>query len=315
MNSNRWSLLPWLAGALVSAALPARAQEDPQQATQRKPPGHLRVFRLENVTPQEVMQVLLPLIDQRMQIAPDPRLNQLLVQSDPETLDTVASLVEMLDVPAAGAEQKSQATRTVIQLRNRSVEDLGSIVSLHLSPQGRYELDLPTNSLIVSDVPAVGDSLRELLVRLDAHPSSLDVEFFVVGSGGTEMLPEELSGVSAELGRMGLRQMGLLTRARVRTAEGASFEASGSFGSAGNLEIKGSARAREQGGERLAEIHLTAEINVRVRLPDGDGVQNQSAELQSTLTIPMGHWMVVGMAPCGGDPSEPLVLVVRCSQR
>jgi len=301
-----------LAAALLLVAIPAAAQAPDERPALRY---EFRTYAIQHAEAEDVAGLLSRLLQGLdFRAVADARVNQLIVATSSGGHEQVGDMVQRLDVPVTRVSTPTYETR-ILTPRHRPADAFLKSLEMQLSQVGKLALDGRRNAIVVRDSTDRVEELERLLNDLDVAPQSLSLQFLVLGPGGNPIGKVlDASRVVEELRSLGLDGYGIVGRAAVRTVEHSSFEAAGQFAK-GMISING--RVRLQTPNRVAEVSLEASIAIESgRSQEGErtqGFRRSEAQIETTLNVPVGHLMVVGLAPAGGEASEPLVLVVRAA--
>lgn len=123
-----------------------------------------RVIALRNISPQEVVEVLRPLLPAEAVLSTVPAARLLILSDRSANLRRFTDLIDRLDTPR-------QAPIEMIRLRNADASEVLQVVqSMSLIPEGAsVSADRRSNALVVSGPPEMVEQVRTLAARLDAQ--------------------------------------------------------------------------------------------------------------------------------------------------
>jgi hypothetical protein len=328
-----------LAAIMLFAGHDAPGQETPPASVRReastREPSRFMVVPLKQADATEVVHVLGNLFVgggrggfsgplQLETIIADPRTNSLVIRAPEEVLQQVIEIVKQLDAPQQAREIK------IFQLRHTLASDVSNALGAIGGGSIRIAVDAVGNRVIAQGDAATLDTVEALLIRLDeppkveekapAPPAEEDVQvrlvWLVAGLKDSPLAdpPADLKNVVEELEKMGV--VGLKTAAQVfvKSVPGKPFTVRGSamLNDPCSLEVSGTfARGRSPsgvaagvfgggvGGE-AAEAAPSAVLEISVKAIPSAPYQGKSlADLQTSITAPEGHSVVLGVSPVG----------------
>ena len=274
--------------AVATAPLVCQEEEDAYE---------VRAYRLQSADPHTVIDQIQALLEPDFySCVTDERTNQIFLRARPETLDTVAGLIEKLDIRVR--DRRTLQTE-IISPTYRSAKDFSGVIKLHLSKDGQLVIDEDRNMAVVRDTPEVIEAAREVVAKLDQPVLDLQLQFMILGPS-SQPLPEtaQMARVAEELKGLGLVGYGVICRAGVVTQENSQFSVNG-VNASGTLMVTG-------------RIHLLPrEDKVALALDMGLNGPNGEAEVSTKVKMPLNHVVILGVAPAGGEPGQPLILVTQ----
>ena len=297
----------------------------------------VELFRLQYAPANEVQELLTQLLhgvsDTQVRIVADLRTNSLIVTAPPSTMASVRQFLESTDVPSKSSEQITR----IFRLKNVPAEpDLANVLSLATRPRNVMFSVVPGKNVVVASGDEEGlQAVEELLQALektydqqDAQSASpagaipADVQIRVVwlvggleDSEGTQLPPDDLSGVVKELARIGLTEPRLVAQTIVNAADiRRGFKATGSakLDQPCRLDIKGmlvQEKSMLGTGDRWA-LDISISVRQQASADGGDETALQLCSLQSTISAPFGHSVVLGATPIGAVTSVFVVQIV-----
>ncbi len=269
----------------------------------------IKTYALEHARASDVAGVLESVIIGNFRIVPEMRTNRLIVSAGASLHAKMVDTITTLDRPVKQAAVAPGTVTEILTPRHRPVSALLETLQMNLSRGGRIVADEARNAIVVRDEADNVRSVKALMNDLDVASRGLSLQFLILGPGGQDMSKvPDAKKVTSELESLGLSGYGIRGRAAVRSVEMSKFGAEGMF-DRGMVSIDGRVRLVPDGG--IAELDLRAKISLDIEVEDARKMVPAVAQITSTLRVPLGHLVVVGLAPAGGEPSEPLVLVVR----
>jgi hypothetical protein len=225
--------------------------------------------------------------------------------------------VPAIDVP--GSSPASSAA-TFLRFQHYPVHDLMDLVRT-VAPKGRVGIDEVNQTLVINaGEPAVA-AVRELLHQIDRPLQSVSMQFFFLraakpGADGKQpALPQALQPVAQTLAENGFSRPTLLAPIIVVAEEGSRFESrsvlhvetEGWNNELLNFEVAGSVRLQSSGG--IAHLALEAKVAGLSRAWAND--VEPAFELQTSLALKVGQYLVLSAAPSSTLAGDGVALVVR----
>lgn len=102
--------------------------------------------------------------------------NSLIVNDIQTNIDAIRNLLNMVDV---GADEKGQITTQVFPLRFMPAEDMVKTLQKLLTERGKITIDIPTNSLIITDTTSAMITIERAITELDiesVRPKQVEIE-------------------------------------------------------------------------------------------------------------------------------------------
>ncbi len=305
---------------MTPKAEPARPKA---AAAKPAPKSELCIYNLENTDADSVAETLSrilsgmddPFTGRAVSLTTDKRLNALLVAAPPETQRQIEALLVKLDVP-----DQSDRAGAVGVYRFKYVEPtmLMDVLSAVLeSKDARVAMDDRNNAVILSGPPEAHQQMRTLLETLDvptardnanaAVPCRVRVVWLADGLGEDESAEpskdiKEVVDELATIGIEGLRQVGQVI---IGATPGEEFQVD-SMPTLGELptewQISGQLDER-QGAATLS-------VTLGVMLLSADGKSQRMIGLETKISTPHGHYVVLGTTPVQGKTSVFVVQIV-----
>ncbi|MBW3600037.1 MAG: hypothetical protein KY475_22540 [Planctomycetes bacterium] len=323
---------------LLLTSVPATSQEpaagrggDREDSRPAAAPTQFSIFPLQHAAAEEAAVVLRDLLRDPRQalvfgaaetVTADPRTNSLIVRGTDEVLKQVADIIKVLDQP----DRADDAEIKVFALKNIAADaPLQKLLSeLVADPDVKIAVEPVTNTVLAHGRPGALATIEALLLRLDEapeqappaeHRTAEDVQVRVVwlttGDGG-EPPPRDLNNVVEELEKMGIIGLRTVAQMFVKTAEGGgAFSATGSAALAveqtAEVQVSGQLTRKQAGfwggaGGRGAppEEPLLLQIDIQAREQENN---ERLADINTTITAPEGHSVVLGVTPVGAMTS------------
>jgi Bacterial type II/III secretion system short domain len=299
-----------------------------------------QVIRLKTLQASEMTRVLRELFTAperrapRITVAADDRTNSLVVSAEPNDLATVQKLIASLEKEAA---QRPPAHELRVFDLKHTEPDAAMEQALRLifgpGQAGNFALDLQRRMVICSGDRTALDAAEALLTRLDDRSAQATgggkagerrvrlvwlVDTTGAEGGGPAQLrrpPDDLNEVVAELAKLGISKVGLAAQTVANVTEGQSFRIEGTTDLSGGpcyLQVSGVLSQGQEKPTVRIELRATRETPAgkdpasgRV-LRRGDPV----CSLDTTVTAPPGHAVVLGVTPTAGLTSIFVVQVL-----
>lgn len=290
----------------------------------------LRVYRLKHINADEALQVVTRIFGQvpQMRVSSVGSSNALLVHGSRMIQSEVEALLSHLDAESAAPAEPARPLFRSFPLEN-IVPDAGlhDALTLLIPDQklGRFLIDPARGLLLVranretmEAVQGLLVLLREAQVRTVSQEQSLQLRLFWFASGvardGADSTPAELRDAVAEIESLGVEKPRLVAQTMVRLVPGGRFETGGvaRLTAPCSMTITGSLLAEEQrpAAERRDSSgldNLVLNVNLAATTENGRKICN----LQSRLGLPVGHPVVLGLAPSDGITSAFVVQLSR----
>ncbi|MEQ8762388.1 MAG: secretin N-terminal domain-containing protein [Planctomycetota bacterium] len=255
----------------------------------------MRVLSIQNAEAESLNRQVIQLMGPN-QVRPvvDARTNRIVLIGLPEEVERFAELVKVLDVPAT---QSRNVTTEVIRLQHRTPGALTRPLHGELSGSGSLVEDVARNAIVVRDEESRVAAIRSLISELDVAPGMCSIEIQALAEGAETPMSKD---IQEEMLRMKLTGYGVSMTAATQTVEGEEFSVESRYEN-GSLDIAGWARILD--GRKQIELRLKVEATDN----------GPWASIRSTIRIPVGQHVILGMTPHGAGKNRPLVLVVRAT--
>jgi type II secretory pathway component GspD/PulD (secretin) len=297
----------------------------------------MQLFRLKYVQAADVARLLNDVLgrtvwpsrgsggtpSQPVRISTDERSNGVLVLAPSAEMELVKRLLSTLDVQSSKRDGEGGPKLRVYPLgRVEPDNSLAEALTLAFGGrEGRFALDRERKLLIVQgDEQALATAemlLRSLEAaarpapdqgRTKAKPAELQVRVVWLVSGPfpdqQPMPPEDLKEVVGELAKIGIMEPRLAAQVIVNAAAKAPFEMVGSatLPVMSQVMVSGHVLDAPEAPPRL-------DISIHAREED-DGKSTTVCKLQTQITTPLGHAVVLGATPTYGRTSVFVVQVL-----
>jgi hypothetical protein len=298
----RW-MAPLLALTIVCGLLVA-AEEPAKPAAADAP--KVSVFTLKYTRAEDMARLLAQLLGNKgHSFAADERTNSIVVSGQATEMEQIQAVLARLDVPTA-AEDSAR----IMRLKTFSLESTEPDDSVQSALQvifnggrpGNFSLDRQRKMVIVyADDPTlktVEDLLRRMDERRVPRPEmdlQLRVLWLVSGTPPgdpqpTPPPPDDVKEVLPGLAKLGVTRPWLNAQMLVNVQPNVQFQVKGVPSLLGSqFSVTGSMSLEKQ----------TPSVNVTLRATRGqvDGNQPDIANLQTEITAPVGHMVVLGVTP------------------
>lgn len=282
-----------------------------------------RVFPLKYADLEEAQAVLAEILaDKDARVAVEEGTRSMVVAASPEVLEKVAGLLKDLDVPPPSEPFQQIKVFTLV---NVDPDSAAKVLSELLQPRGvRFAVDRRTKSLIAMGSHETLSVMDALLTRLDqtageepkkpAPLATFRVRVVWLASGlSRDDAPkpaDDLKEVVTELGKLGVGELREVGQAIVNTMpDGSGFEISSSptfDDSSAELRIAG--ELEEEDGTPKLQIQISASERAE-RSSSARSPARRLVDLETTITAPCGHYVVLGVTPVGKATSVFVVQV------
>jgi hypothetical protein len=250
-------------------------------------------------------------------IIADPRTNSLVVRAPDDVLQQVIEIVKQLDAP-----QQAHALQ-VFELRHTPASEMHNALQQVAGADVKIAVDAVGNRVIVQGDADTLQVIEALLMRIDQPPpdkepadepppAAEDVQVRLVWlvAGLTDAPagppPADLENVVKELEKMGVTGLKTAAQVFIKTVPATPFNVSGSavLDQSCSLEVSGMYAPRRPGSPRAAPgagegkgaaPPAVLQISVKANPYQGQPL----ADLQTTITAPEGHSVVLGVSPVG----------------
>jgi len=276
-------------------------------------PGESRVtqvYRLRHADPEETGRIVCSVFED-LRCTPDEDTSSLVLSGPEKTLSSAKQLLEALDQPRP--EVRRQEVR--VFALSRPIDDaILKAVQMVLGREGTVAPDQARNALVIKAPADQFPVVERVIAELESKPTApgggplagnLRLRVVWLVSGPEEQVaelrepPPDLAPVIEELERLGMGNVRLAGQMMVGSA-GDKFEITASPVVLGPTQLIINGRLLEPMAK--GEIHrVQIELAVRRGMPApvrrGQVPASEICNLSSTLTVPLHHSVVFGMAP------------------
>jgi hypothetical protein len=329
-SSWRGSILAVLALASVCWLLPGKAAPQEQRHEKAKPvpqkqtppSEQVKVFNLAHASAGELAGVLRQLLGNPdtndYRIAVVARSNSLIVAAHPEVMAQIEAILSKLDVASVSNAPESEVfSLHFTRADNNLLQALQQAI-----PSGAVSVDATRNKVVASGNSATLLAVRRLLKQLDEpaqQPANADMQVRIVwlasGVADKELPkpPADLKDVVAELSKLGVEDPRLITQTIVTAQFGKKFQVQGlaQLDPSYKLSIQGMLTenlVRLQASKLQVSIDISA---AQATAPTVTGrPSGQISGLNTEITAPVGHAVVLGMTPNATSTSVFVVQIL-----
>ena len=267
------------------------------------------VYPLRYAEAGGVARAIAPLIEPVGKVTADVATRSLVVSATAELHDTVKEVIAQLDTKPrdTGEEMIVQA----YPLKHAKADKLGAAVLPLLGPRGTLSRDMERNLLIIKDVSNIQQTAARLIEILDVPSPAgamtsrrVRVVWLVSLSGLKDKekpgrkLPPDLKEVEAELAKAGVEDLRVLAQFLATCVGTEEFRTSGEVEGPCRVSVEGQFVERSASAVAL-KIAITA-TQLRAldpQKPAGEHQYFEIATVDSTISAPPGHAVVLAMCP------------------
>jgi hypothetical protein len=319
---KKTGMICWLAAALVVIAggvtpfTTTLAGESQKQSTaETRPTLILEVVQLKHANAENIAEALRNVnvskgTDSGLRLVADPVTNSLILRGSADRIREVREVLGKLDVEGPDATAVRQKL-SVFDLR--SVEPDGALQSaLQVvigkgSANANFSIDQARKTVIVSADPATTDAVRTLLERLETLGTTQGGGDFLVrivwllnGQNDGDKLPappSDLKEMLPGLVKFGFDQPRVAAQVVVNAQLNNTFQAKGI---ADKVDLSVSGRLNSRTPSPGLDVTIQAISNDRER----------NCKLQTDVSAPVGHLVVLGVTPFGTRSSAFVLQVL-----
>jgi hypothetical protein len=309
----------------------ARAQEQKLQTPggekPAKPQRDTMVLAAKYVKAGDAARILKELLGERagrdVHFGVDDRTNSVIVSGSAEDIALLKRILTALDVPHPRPE-KDVRQLAVFPLRNTELDrNLEEVLKLIFTdPNDRFALDREHRSVIVYADRDTLHTAEGLLNRLDQAPEKAgvvraQVRIVWLATGLPQDAPKppaDLKNVLDELAKIGIEDPRLVSQLIVNTLVNKDFEVQGSGkpDALGDLRVSGMVLDKAPGSVGLHLPKDTFLLNVNLDATRAGEAKGGVCRLQTSISAPAGHSVVLGLTPTAAMTS---VFVVQVSPK
>jgi hypothetical protein len=320
---NEASLGPFASiifGSFLFLPSPLLAQSKPPASPPDTAKRELKIFQVKHQPAVHVAHLFEHLNpNSSLNIVPmEPRL---IVQGNAGDLRKLDELIKLLDVPDVTTGEAPSQTPPIVVYRLKHIaadptleKSLQFLTKRSINPDLEgIALDRQQGRLVVVGNRELQDNVRFLLDKLDVPTgkpvhSEMRVRIVWLVAGGTPDVgtppPDDLKDVVGELEKLGVEKPHLAAQTMISAVSGEPFKAEGvaKLGSKYYFEAKGM-YTDHQGEQNVLQISLGADEV----LTSG---RASRCKLETEITAPFGHSVVLGMTPIESRTSIFVVQVL-----
>lgn len=299
---------------------PATADEPAKPArAEAPPPTEVQSFKLKYTAAAEMARLLRELVGDKagassVRFVADVDANAILVSAPAGDLARIKDVIRMVDVPrpdqeAAPLELKVYELRAVEP--DKALEDALRLV-FRPGVSGNFALDKTRKLVIISADRRTAQAAEALLVRLEDLPTgrpAVDLQVRVVwlvngGPQNTPPPPADLKEALPGLVRFGIDQPRVAAQTVVSITPNAEFRARGTAKLDTPCQFAVTGRLSDKKGPAALEISIRA-------TQEGGRASTDLCNLETEISAPPGHLVVLGVTPTDGVSSAFVVQVLR----
>jgi general secretion pathway protein D len=131
-------------------------------------PKTSKVIPLQYTSATELKQAVSGVALEGVEIVADQRTNSIFVTGLERSVQKLEEIVKLLDVPVSAKPQVPVSTK-IFLLKYASAATMQQTITNFCSSVGKINIDERTNSLIITDQPAVFDKISEIITQLDVQ--------------------------------------------------------------------------------------------------------------------------------------------------
>lgn len=287
------------------------------------------VISLEHAELYSVLEVLSDLNNVRLDsVAGLPDANRIILHGPEKAVEEAFRLIQQLDVPAPPEKVEPPRRTHFIRIQSYPTELLLDALSVNFEAfEVRLAIDHVNRQLLVTGTEEEFVKVMELMARLDLPSQALQMDFwFLRGTvGGSETangtaLPSGLAPIAKTLAENGFASLSLLAPCKLGVDAGQPFQQQFSVvpsdPESGDEKLDFRLEGRTQFSAEANSIQLQLEARMTGR-PIGRQDRNQpfaQFEIDTTLSIPLGRYVVLAAAPSTTDRGGAVALVVRVTK-
>jgi hypothetical protein len=275
--------------------------------------ANFHIIQLKHVKAEDAVGILKQLFNKETaNLVGDARTNAILVSAPDEAIVGIREVLNKIDVDSDAGPMPLQ----VVQLRSiepdKALEEaLGLIIKA--GGNANFAIDRPRKQVVISgDKPTI-DAATALLARLDqGMPGQVeeDVQVRVVWlvneskhDEGAQPIPDDLKEVMPSLSKLGIAHPHLAAQTLVNVTPNFQFQAKGIARLSGPCKFSVSGRYSTKKEAPSLEITIRATSDVQKG-------EHEICDLQSEISAPPGHLVVLGVTPTDTTTSVFVVQVI-----
>jgi hypothetical protein len=306
----------WLVpGEAVPQQQPSNQGVKKESAKPPAPATEMRVFQAKHVLARDLARTIQEIWGNTlMRISVDERINSVIVMAIPEDLVKIEALLNKIEDASPGRSKPAHSVRVFPLKYTRADPNVDHALRLILLNQGgNLTVDPQRNVVTVLGDEQTLEAAEKLLRRLDVPQdkptiSEMQVRVVWLATEWKEAAkpPEDLKAVVSELAKMGVEAPGLVTQTLVTALPDTPFRVEGLAGpgSTHRLSISGKVLGRPGETNRL-------QISIHAHKTTKPGsTPDQVGRLETEITAPPGHLVVLGMTPTATSTSVFVVQIL-----
>ncbi len=272
--------------------------------------------------------------ERKVSIVADPRNNALILQAPPDELEPMRKLIGQLDT--AGPEEAAAAERVMVfALKNRAPDKflLDALSLVHRGGGNSIAVDPQLRTIIATGTHRTLQEIEKLIECLDRKPiaetgvDKLKVRIaWLVSAEKLDKLspaPDDLKDAVAELAKLSIKNPSLAAQIVVNTMPDAEFRVDGQAVLDLPIHLAMVGKVRDGGDRASLDIAINASRvpgagfggKGKGGFPGGSGfgapARDAICSLQTTVNVPWGQTVVLGVTPAEGITSAFVVQVLR----
>ncbi len=317
----------WLSGMVLASLLACAAiaqEKKPTPAPKNEPAtdassSNVSLVGLKHADARHVQQMLATVLQgQNVRVTSDSRQNALLISGSAVDIARIAAVIDQLDVKDTNSEERRVA---VLQLKDIAADaELGQALNLALEgTNSRFSLDARRRMVVLSGDTAATNRAKDVIARLEqlaarpapAVPTVQNVQIrliWLVNLANNDELPsppEDMKDVLATLAKIGFNKPRLAAQSLVSASPETQFHLKGIAGLGGPCRF--SAEGQYNGADTPG---LSIKVNV-TRDRAGTKMADDLCQIQTEITAPPGHFVVLGMTPTDNLTSALIVQIIK----
>lgn len=292
------------------------------------------IFRLKHTTATEVANKLREILGtvgsrnapplREMRIVPDERANAILLYASEADHQVVQAILQTLDQAQSLRDDQSIKQVDLVPLTSISPgPQLEKALRLIYQDQGQFALDKEKRLAVLAGDRQTREQAMRLLRGMEETQAAREktgsfrvrVVWLISGLKREDApaVPADLTEAVAELRRLGVDKLELAAQVLATAPLEAPFQIEGSarIPIPTRLSVMGTLTPRGTGVGLEVQINATREEVGRGANFGGSPRSDKICSLQTQITTPLGHAVVLGVTPTDGMPSVFVVQVLR----
>jgi len=306
--------------AVAQKDAPAKSadQAPRRERAKEQSPGHFVAFRLNHLTAHTAYETLENILERDAKMSVDQENNSLLVFGSEDVLKRVKEILKVLDVPSRNVKKANSNEELIRVFDVRDIQNTrGGMIEQSLRlilPNDDFALDMERGLMIArltSEQAGHVESIVRVISDADKQQQTAPVTtklrvVWLVGGLPEEVASETadaarlLPDVSLELANLGEKELRVAGQMLLNLTGEASrqFRAQGSvtLDSPATLSIDGHVHNKQRELVDL-QIRIKASRDVPVANSGGRTTSELLSEIQTQISAPKGHAVVLGVTP------------------